>query len=297
MATREFSLGVGKRAKISRAQQYMLLSVLGASVMLGVTIALLVHFSQQISFNKKIIMAEDSAIASYTSTIKTTGLCLPPKGDTYTTEEITKCNPSGIEISQIPNTLRSNILQNLATNSDLNSVPKEANSACYNQATEKNYTDQELDKIYDEAAATGNADQVNAATELIKSCSALRVIPDALPAFKNEEALLASLNKLFIDSGWQPESLSPGGTSNNNNLRNGLKALSVNLSIEADTATTMGVLHNIERSIREFNIDRATIEWSGTNTLTLQANATAYYMEGSKIVESQKTIKPGEDKK
>ena len=287
----------GKRAKISKAQQYMLLAVLGASIALGVTLALLVHSIQQISFNSRIIEAQDTAIGNYTTAISTTGLCIKPTGDTYTIEELDKCNPSSLELSQIPNTLRSNVLQNLAVNSALNSVPKESSTTCINPDTNKNYTDTELNDIYNEAAASDDTDRINAATELIQSCSALRVIPDALPAFKNEEALLASLNKLFIDSGWQPESLSPGGSGTNGSLKNGLRSLSVNLSVEADTATTMRVLNNIERSIREFNIERATIEWSGDNTLTLQGNATAYYMEGSKIVEREKTIKPGEDKK
>ena len=123
----------------------------------------------------------------------------------------------------------------------------------------------------------------------------MRVIPDALPAFKNEEALLASLNKLFIESGWQPESLSPSGSSSASTLVPGLNDISVSLSVEADTGTTMNVLNNIERSIREFDIERATIEWGSNNTLNLQAQATAYYMDESTITETTKTIK-AEDK-
>ena len=293
MAAKEIALG--KRAKISQAQQYMLLAVLGASVVLGVTLALMVHFIQQISFNKRIIMAEEQSIVSYTNAIKTTGICRSPSGDTYSSEELAKCNPDSIELSQIPNTLRSNILDKLAANTDLNSVPKETNSTCINPDTDKNYTYEELDQLYNEAASSDNSSELDSASQLIKSCSALRIIPDALPAFKNEEALLASLNKIFIDSGWQPESLSPGGTINNSSLKNGLQALSVNLSVEADTGTTMNVLHNIERSIREFNIQRATIEWSGDDSLSLQASATAYYMDESSLVESNKVIKVEDD--
>lgn len=287
-----------KHAKISEAQKYMLLAVLAASLCLGITMALIVHFVQQMDFNKKIIIAEDQAIVAYNNAIKTTGVCPKPKGDTYNEEELKKCNPAGTEISEIPNTLRSNILTNLAANEDLNSVPKEASTNCMNpDNNNKNYTYEELTNIYNKAVESGNTDQISAANTLMKSCSALRVIPDALPAFRNEEALLASLNKLFIDSDWQPESLSPGGTANDSSLKKGLNALSVNLSIEADSAVTMNVLHNIERSIREFNIQRATIEWSGEDTLTLQGQATAYYMDTSSIVESNKVIKPGDDKK
>lgn len=289
-------VAIGKRAKISEAQQYMLLAVLGASVILGIAISLTIHFVKQISFNTTVIMAEDEAIASYSNVIKSTGICKSPKGDVYSDEELKNCNPDNIEVSQIPGTLRANILENLAANEALNSVPKEANSTCINPNTDKNYTYEELDDIYDDAAKNGS-EALTAASQLIKSCSALRVIPDALPAFRNEEALLASLNKLFIESGWQPESLSPSGSSTSSSLAKNLNAISVRLSVEADTSTTMKVLDNIERSIREFDIERATIEWGGDNTLTLQAQATAYYMNESSITETTKTLTAEEQSK
>ena len=286
-------VAIGKRAKISEAQQYMLLAVLGASVVLGAAISLTIHFVQQISFNTKVIMAEDEAIVSYSDVIKNTGICKKPSGNIYTNEELKKCDPDSIETSEIPGTLRANILENLAANEALNSVPKEASSSCINSSTGKNYTYAELNKIYNDA---NGATELTAASQLIKSCSALRIVPDALPAFKNEEALLASLNKLFIESGWQPESLSPSGSSSASKTIPGLNTISVNLSVEADTSTTMNVLNNIERSIREFDIERATIEWGGNNILNLQAQATAYYMNESTVTETTKTLK-AEDKK
>ena len=111
-----------------------------------------------------------------------------------------------------------------------------------------------------------------------------------MPAFQNEEALLASLNKLFNISGWEPESISPTGTISVSDLAPGLNTISVNLSIEADTGTTQTILNNIERSIRDFNFNNAVIEWGGDNSLELQANATAYYMDESTIPETTKTI-------
>ena len=288
-------VAISKKLKISEAQQYMLLSVLGASIVLGVAISLTTHFVQQISFNTKVIMAEDESIVSYSNIIKSTGICKSPKGNTYTDEELRKCDPDSIEVSEIPGTLRANILENLAANKALNSVPKEANSACINPNTDKNYTYEELDDIYDRAAKDG-AEALTAASQLIKSCSALRVIPDALPSYKNEEALLASLNKLFNDAGWQPESLSPSSSSLDSVAESDLGTISVNLVVEADTGTTMRVLNNVERSIREFNIERATIEWGGDNTLSLSAQATAYYTNVASVAETTETIK-AEDKK
>jgi hypothetical protein len=286
-------IAIGKRAKISEAQQYMLLSVLGASVVLGVAASLIVHFVQQISFNMKVISAEDASIVSYSDVIKTTGICESPKGNVYSDEELKKCNPDSIDVSKIPGTLRANILENLAASEALNSVPKEATSNCIDPDTGKNYTYERLNEIYNRASGSA---ELTAASQLIKSCSALRIIPDALPAFKNEEALLASLNKLFNDSNWQPESLSPSGSSSASESIPGLNAISVDLSIEADTSITMTVLNNIERSIREFNIERATIEWGGDNMLNLHAQATAYYMDESTITETEQTIKAEKSK-
>ena len=281
-------IAISKRLKISEAQKYMLVSVLAAAVVLGVAIALISYFIRQISFNTKILMAEEEAIANYSNVIKNTGACKAPKGSIYSGDELKNCNPDSIEVSEVPNTLRSNILEGLASDPALNSVPKEDNSSCVNPDTGKNYTYKELSKIYNNA--NGSAELV-AASQLIKSCSALRVIPDALPAFKNEEALLASLNKLFNISGWEPESISPSSNEVEEELPSGLNGISVNVSVEASSGTTMSVLRNIERSIREFNIGSATIEWSGSDNLLLQARATAYYMDKSVLTETKKTIK------
>lgn len=284
-------IAIGKRAKISEAQQNMLLAVLGAAVFLGVAIALVSQFIKQISFNVEVIAAEEQTMAAYSDIIKSAGICKSPSGSIYSGSELEKCDPESIEISEIPGTLRANILEDVAANEALNSVPKENDSNCTNPSTGKNYTYKELNKIYTDARG---ASELQTASSLIKACSALRVIPDALPAFKNEEALMASLNKLFIASNWTPESISPSGTIVSVDGSPGLNAISVNFTVEADSGTTMNVLHNIERSIREFNFNRATIEWGGSSRLVLNAQADAYYMDTSVIQETTKTIKTEE---
>jgi len=286
-------IAIGKRAKISEAQQYMILAVLGASLFLGAAISLVSNFIKQISFNTDVIMAEEASIKSYSDYIKTAGICKSPKnGDTYSSEELDECNPSDIDISEISGTLRANILENLAANEALNSVPKEDSSRCLNSDGKK-LTYKDLIQNYKDAKGT---EELVAASQLIKSCSALRIIPDALPAFKNEEALLASLNKIFNISDWKPESISPSGDASKVSGSDSLNAITVNLSVETDTGTTMRVLNNIERSIRDFNFKRATIEWGGDTALVLRAQAEAYYLNPSTIKESAKTFKVGDKK-
>lgn len=279
-------IAIGKRAKISEAQQYILLAVLGASLFLGVAISLVSHFIQQISFNTKVIMAEEESIANYSKVIKNTGTCKSPSGGVYSDDELNKCDPNSIEASEVPGTLRANILENLAANEALNSVPKESNSNCVG-ADGKTYTYKDLMDNYNSARGS---EQLQAASALIKSCSALRIIPDALPSFKNEEALLASLNKLFTISGWEPEAIMPGGTvPESESLSANLNPISVDFSVDANTGTVTRVLNSIERSIREFNVNRISIEWNN-DELNFQTQATAYYVNASTINEASKTI-------
>lgn len=284
-------VAIGKRAKISEAQKYMLLAVLGTSIVLGAAISFIVHFVQVISFNTEVIMAEEESIANYSKIIESTGTCIKPSGGVYSNEEIEKCNPNAIEVSQVPGTLRANIIENLAANEALNSVPRRSNPDCIDSTTGKSFTYKQLSEQYKNASG---ATELQEASQRFKSCSALRVIPDSLPAYKNEDALLASLNKIFLDSNWTPESLSPSGDSSDPlTISENINSISVSLSIEANTGITKGVLNNIERSIREFDIQTATIEWGGDDTLVLQARANAYYTEESAITETEQEIKAG----
>lgn len=283
-------VAISKRVKISKAQQNMIIMVVVASVVLGVMAALTVYFVKQIAFNARVISEEEAAIVSYSEVIESVGICRSPKGDVYSKEELNKCDPDSIEVSEVPGTLRSDILENLAANEALNSVPKEVSSSCIDPETGKNYTYKKMEDIYEKA---NGASELGAAEQLIKNCSALRIVPDALPAFRNEEALLASLNKIFLDSGWQPESISPGNSSKSEDseLGTGLNVLPVNLAVKADASTTMNVLSNIERSIREFDIGQASIEWGSDSTLSLNAHATAYYIDRASIAETTNVVR------
>ncbi|MBQ7202097.1 hypothetical protein IJS18_01780 [Candidatus Saccharibacteria bacterium] len=280
-------VAIEKRAKISQAQQYMLLAVLGAAIFLGVAVSMIFHFINQISFNVRVIAEEEKAIVAYSNAIRDIGVCKKPHGSIYSEDELKHCNPDTIDVSTVPGTLRANIMDDLAADDSLNSVPKES-SSCINPYTGKKYSYDELNDIYNKADTD---DDLIAASELILSCSALRIIPDALPAFKNEEALLSSLNKIFLLTGIEPETLTPTGSSGVSSIGTNLQSISVRLSVESNTATTVNFLENVERSIREFNIDRATIEWASNDTLILQAQAEAFYMQPSQLMETNQTVK------
>lgn len=283
-------ISLGKRAKISQAQQYMILAVLGASIFLGAAVAVVIKSINKINFNSNVIVAEDQSIVAFSDTIKNIGICTRPSGKVYTDDELKKCSPNSVSAASVPGTLRSEILEKIASSTALESVANQNNPSCINPSTKKNYTYKEMQERYDNAE---NDEELNTASALIKSCSALRVIPDALPAFQNEEALLASVDKIFRVTGTEPDSLSPTDETGVANFGTNLYTISVRLSIEDDAGTVNKLLDNVERSIRNFNIERATINWSSNNSIDFQGRATAFYMLPTALDISTKPIKAG----
>ena len=69
---------IGKRLKISKAQQVMLGTVAGAALILGVCLVFSVYFLKYIKFNSKVISEKDQAIKGYSTAIKNIGVCKSP---------------------------------------------------------------------------------------------------------------------------------------------------------------------------------------------------------------------------
>lgn len=273
---------VSKRIKISKTQQQTLLITIVTAVILGVCLVLGIFFVKYIKFNGKVIAAKDAAISDYEKTIKNIGLCRDTNNDgKFSEDELKKCNPDALDSAMLPGTLRYNVMVNMANNPDLESVARDSLSDCFDTNGEKIDWQQKFDE-------TDNDEEQAKYLSMLKMCSALRVIPDALPAQANEEALMASLNQVFIISGWEPEALSPSGDIKNDTA--GLSTIPISLSVQADTATTMRVLDNIEKSIRTFELQTATISWSGDRFLALESQGTAYYTEDSGVAESNQTV-------
>lgn len=277
-----------KRVRISKAQQQMMLATAGASIIFGICLVLSIHFIQYAIFYSKVLTEEDKSIANYEQSIINSGACADSNHDgSISDTELSACTPDTTPI--VAGSLRGNVTLNMAANEDLESVARDHLSDCYDDNDRPiNYT-----KLYEEATTEENRDLY---LSLVKMCSALRVIPDALPAQRNEEALMASLNEIFILSDWQPESLSPGESATAADDSEALGSIPLTLSVEGGADVTMRVLHNIERSIRTFEPTRAMISWSSSG-LSLQAQATSYYTNSQGLVEPIKTVNATERKK
>ena len=137
----KFNFSLGKKGKkLSKDQQYILLMVLGSGFFLGGAGAVITTSVNRIAFNTKVIMAEDQAIDNYSNAIRDYGVCPKPSGKVYTDKELKDCNPDTVDLTRVQGTLRSNVLEEMAFNKALNSVPKESSSICINPATGKSYT-------------------------------------------------------------------------------------------------------------------------------------------------------------
>lgn len=287
---------IGRRLKISKMHQHMLLAVLITSVLVGVTAVFAIYFIKYIVFNTKVITAKDEAIGNYESLIKNVGICKDSNSDgKFTTAELNDCNPNEIATEEVPGSLRYNVLMEMSENKDLESVGRsQLDEAC--KDSDGKLVD--YNKQYDEAK---DEDEREEALTMARTCSALRVIPDALPVQENQEALMASLNQLFLLANWEPEALAPSDSDNGGGIE-GLGTIPLQVVVEADTQVTMEVLNNIEKSIRPFDFQTATIAWSGETALELRAQANSYYSNITEVTEVKKTVyatkkKGGNDKK
>lgn len=280
----------GKRSRIADSQKQVVGIVLVTSLVVGICAVLALHFVQYIIFNKEVITAKDESIATYEQVIKNVGVCKDANGDgKFSEKELKNCEPNNIAVDELPaDTLRYNVMTTMANNKDLETIARNSQSDCFSDGKKIDYR-----KMYDEAT---NEDQKAYYLDLAKMCSALRVIPDAMPAKRNDEALMASLNQIFIISGWEPEGLSPSGENTDEEDENDIPSSPVSLSLETSSSMTQKVLSNIERSIRTFDIRSASISWMNGNVLSLQAQAKAYYLGESGIKEGTKTIYADKEK-
>lgn len=275
-----------KRQKISKAQQITMLEVLVASLVLGTCLVLVNFIIQYIKFNANVITEKDKAIAAYDETIRNIGICGDgDRNGRLSDKELEECNPNAVKFSDVPNSLRYNIFETMAQNKDLESVARMRNEKCYDE--EGNRID--FNALYNLATDETQRQELLQATKI---CSSLRVISDALPAQKNTEALMASLNQLFLLAQVEPETLTPRDDVIVLDDLTGVQALPVSFGFRGSDVEVLRVLDTIDRSIRNFDITTMTVEWISSG-LNLTARANAYYAEEAWGIETEKTVRAG----
>lgn len=279
------NVAVAKRAKITTAQKQIMLLTLGISLTLGLTIVLINHARKTISFNGKVIGAQKDAITAYNDTIKSVGICKDYDGNgKFSPAEIEKCQPNAISADEVPQSLRYNVLYQTANNPDLESVGRESLSLCYDASGKR------IDYNQKQATASGDRERL-LYIDLTKKCSAIRVIPEALPSKNNTEALMSSLNKIMLLSDWQPEKISPDGEAIPLDIP-GIGFMPVKFSLEANPNIIHNIIENVELSIRNIDVNKAKFSWSRKGKIDFSASATAYYAEEEAYQEKTITVSP-----
>lgn len=278
----EKQAGTPKREIISKAQQWTMLEVLVASLIFGACLVIAIFLIKYISFNTKVITAKNEAISAYDQTIRNVGVCVDTdKNGRLSDKELSNCRPSDVTLNEVKGSLRYNVLTTMAQNGNLESVARKRNENCYDE----NGNRLDFNKLYEESTDETEKQRY---LQSAKICSALRVIPDALPAQKNTEALMASLNQIFILTGIEPERLAPRDDVVVGDIE-GVEAIPVTLRVEGSDSVVLSALNNIEHSIREFDITAATVEWTNGG-LSLNASANAYYLSEKPLIEDTRVV-------
>lgn len=279
-----------KRAKISKAQQLTILEVLGASLILGTCLVLVNFIMKYIEFNTRVITEKGEAIAAYDETIRNIGVCADTDNSkSLSDRELENCQPNAVQNNDVPGSLRYNIYEVMAQNEDLESVARKRNENCYDE--DGNRID--FNALYRMATDDSERQQLLQATKI---CSSLRVISDALPAQKNVEALMASLNQLFIVSKWEPENIAPRDETVTDDDIVTAEIIPVTFRVTGNGPTVINVINNIDRSIRNFDITSATVEWTNSG-ISLQARANAFYLDSYWQLETTKTVRASDQNK
>lgn len=133
--------------------------------------------------------------------------------------------------------------------------------------------------------------------ELARTCSALRVIPDALPALYNEDSSRASMVELLKrsndGSGVITESVAGEKGKSVSGMTN-VGGVTTSIRLNDDASKVNGALMTIEDSIRNYDIKSATISWSGSR-IELRAVFTSYYSSSASIKTSSKIVCADDD--
>lgn len=136
--------------------------------------------------------------------------------------------------------------------------------------------------------------------ERVRECSALRVITDALPYTKNADTALTSFYLLNVKAGEAGASLDSVAGSEFESVTLGegaakLSTMSVAAEFSDEPAAIMESLKYIEKSVRNFEISRATIsygknETSGTTILSLSSSFVSYFADVSGLANQKLTV-------
>lgn len=255
-----------KRLKITKAQRTMFVAVCLASIALGVTFVLVVYFAKVISFQGKL---------------------LTQKG--YVVDALKQDQTN---LSQLAGQI-----SNLTKNENLESV---ARTRTVTDCSGYYGIDMSLEGVKTEEEV-----------EKVRRCSSLRVIPDAMPATSGTVSLDdvdtttriqldLIMDRAGVDLSADSDSAvsveetgySGSSTSTSGSILEPYSMLEANVNIDGDLSKMKTFLSTIDKTIRNFDLQNATIEIpSGdTTNFTFSGSYYAYYTNPVDLQIQKRTI-------
>jgi hypothetical protein len=131
---------------------------------------------------------------------------------------------------------------------------------------------------------------------MARKCSALRVIPDAIPWTANASALGASLGELLRYPGVVKEADNIGNAASNV-AASGTGAIEAAFSIRGSSENVLGLLRQTESSIRPFAVNTANFEWRANGEIALSVTSSSFFVQESNAEKKTKVVKVAEEKK
>ena len=247
-------VAIAKRVKIDKAQQNMLVAVCVASIILGVTLVLVAYFARVISFNMKIISAQDEAIDAYKTT----------QANLYRIKED---------------------IEDLSSNENLESVARTRNKNClsFDENLEKNEENKMITEY--EPEMLDLARQCTALRVITDALPSLKNTETTMTSFVYLLENPVSGTGAVVEGSGYDESIGQvtiGGVP--------LNAYSLNASYSAFSIKDMvNALESMDSSIRVYNPTVATFELEN-GQLSVKASYNAYYSSESELVELTKTV-------
>jgi uncharacterized protein YwgA len=132
----------------------------------------------------------------------------------------------------------------------------------------------------------------------VRKCSALRVITDALPYTKNPDSALTSFYILLLladNKGAQVDNISATEFESTDINGEKLSTLRISADFRDTTSKVLRSITSIERSIRNFNVTKATLTYgnsedSANSNLSLSTSYVVYSADKAGLVNVKKTV-------
>ena len=208
------------------------------------------------------------------------------------------------------------VIASLKTNqSNLDSLSEKVNELQSNEYLESVARTRSTTDCSNWSNQSSDADFVDNSS-LAKTCSSLRVIPDALPSLLNTDANLASLNQLLlwsspsiglvglsssdieydfdfseddVDESEESEDSEEENAEDDEGSESSIAVIGSSVTVEDNSENVLNMLATIEKSIRNYDLISASLEYDD-DSYNLNGTFVSYYLPTTKLTKLTKKV-------